>query len=321
MLRSMFSRIDLMVRLLVLAIVLASIVPAKGEAREFAQMVSNAGVFLLFLLNGMRLERADVLRGVGNWRFLGALALFSFGAMALAGMGIAKIGDNYLPPLLALGFLYLGSLPSTVQSATAYTSMAGGNVANSVVAAALLNILGVFVTVPIFSLMGGGAEVQLGGNGLLKIVLILILPFTIGQLVQTRTHRWITEHKGLVGWMDRLAIATAVYVGFSGAVEQGIWSKLDLASWAMLAAGVSVLLVFGFIGAWLVGGLMKHPRADRISFMFAGAHKSTAMGAPLAMVLFPPALAGMVLVPLLTYHLFQLVLSAPIAKRLALRPD
>ncbi|MCB2088352.1 MAG: bile acid:sodium symporter family protein [Sphingomonadaceae bacterium] len=319
MLRGLFSRIDLMVRLLVLAILLASFLPATGSARGVAQMVSNSAVFLLFLLNGMRLERADVLRGIGNWRLLGALSMFCFGAMALAGLGIAKIGDNHLPPLLALGFLYLGALPSTVQSATAYTSLAGGNVANSVVAAALLNILGVFVTVPIFSLLGEGEGVELGSDGLIKIVVILILPFAMGQALQTRTHSWVVEHKGLIGWMDRLAIATAVYVAFSGAVEQGIWSRLDIASWGMLLAGVAVLMLFGFLGSWSLGGLMHLPRADRISFMFAGAQKSTAMGAPLAMVLFPPATAGLVLVPLLTYHLLQLVLSAPLAKQLALK--
>ena len=48
-----------------------------------------------------------------------------------------------------------------------------------------------------------------------------------------------------------------------------------------------------------------------------GAQKSTAMGAPLATVLFPPAIAGIVLLPLLIYHLLQLVLSAPIANRIA----
>ena len=51
--------------------------------------------------------------------------------------------------------------------------------------------------------------------------------------------------------------------------------------------------------------------------LFAGAQKSIAMGAPLASVLFPPAVAGLVLLPILLYHLVQLVLAAPIAARLS----
>ena len=51
--------------------------------------------------------------------------------------------------------------------------------------------------------------------------------------------------------------------------------------------------------------------------LFSGAQKSIAMGAPLASVLFPPAVAGVVLLPILLYHLAQLVLAAPLAARLA----
>ena len=152
---AMFARIDPLVRLLLLAIVLASVVPVTAEWRPLAQGVSNGAVFLLFLLNGLRLPRADVIRGIGHVRFLAPLVLWCFGAMALAGWGLSMALDNWLPPLVALGFLYLGTLPSTVQSATAYTSLAGGNVANSVVAAALLNILGVFLTAPLFSALAG----------------------------------------------------------------------------------------------------------------------------------------------------------------------
>ncbi len=312
----MFSRIDPMVLLLIMATVLASLLPATGDAREVAQAISNGAVFLLFFLNGMRLSRADVARGIGNWRYLSVLAIWSFGALALVGMGLARGLDGVLPPLVALGFLYLGTLPSTVQSATAYTSMAGGNVAIAVVAAALLNILGVFVSVPIFSLLGGGAEAELGMGGLIKIFLILIFPFALGQLLQSRSGQFVQDHPVLIRWMDRAAIAIAVYVAFSGAVEQGIWQLLDGGSWAWLLTGLCAMLVAAYGGAWLVGGAMRLNRADRIAFLYGGAHKSIAMGAPLALVLFPSETAGLVLVPLLIYHLLQLVVSAPVATRL-----
>lgn len=312
----MISRIDPMVRLLVLGTLLASIFPATGQYREAAQAISNGAVFLLFFLNGMRLSRGDVARGIVNWRYLSVLAMWSFGVLALVGMGLSKGLGGFLPPLVALGFLYLGAMPSTVQSATAYTSMAGGNVAIAVVAAALLNILGVFVSVPIFSLLGGGAEADLGTSGLFKIFLILILPFALGQALQSRGGQFVQGHPVLIRWMDRAAISIAVYVAFSGAVEQDIWGLLGGASWAWLLAGLGVMLLIAYGGAWLVGGAMRLGRADRIAFLYGGAHKSIAMGAPLALVLFPPDVAGLVLVPLLIYHLLQLAVSAPLANRL-----
>ncbi|MFV0643079.1 MAG: bile acid:sodium symporter family protein [Sphingomonadaceae bacterium] len=318
MIRGLFSRIDLMVRLLLLAIVLASFFPASGQWHNIAQWISNGGIFILFMLNGMRLSRKDVVQGISKWRFLLPLVIWCFGIMALAGLGLSHLVAGALPAMVALGFVFLGTLPSTVQSATAYSSIAGGNVADSVVAAAFLNILGVFITAPLFSLLAGSSNAGLASDGLVKIMLILVLPFAIGQVLQTWTASWIARHKSLVSWVDRLSIATAVYVAFSGAVEQGIWTRLDTAGWAVLLGAIGAYLVFGFGGAWLAGGLLRFRRPEHISFLFAGAQKSTAMGAPLAMVLFSPADAGLLMVPLLAYHLLQLVVSAPLAQRLAI---
>ena len=80
--------------------------------------------------------------------------------------------------------------------------------------------------------------------------------------------------------------------------------------------GVAVLLALSFGGAWGLGALLKLARPDRITLLFAGAQKSIAVGAPLAATLFPPAIAGMVLVPILVYHMAQLILSAWIAPAL-----
>ena len=315
------SQIDPLVRLLLLAIVLASVLPVTAAWRPVAQGVSNGAVFLLFLLNGLRLPRADVIRGIGHVRFLAPLVLWCFGAMALAGWGLSLALSGWLPPLVALGFLYLGTLPSTVQSATAYTSLAGGNVANSVVAAALLNILGVFLTAPLFSALAGSEGAPFDLAALQKVALILLLPFVLGQLLQNRFGHFVRDHRTLATWMDRTAIAIAVYVAFSGAVEEGLWDRVDAGEWGVLLAGVVGLLALAFAGAWLLSGVLALGRGERIAFLFSGAQKSIAMGAPLAAVLFPPGTAGLVLLPVLVYHLLQLVLSAPIASRLARLPD
>ena len=310
------GRIDPLVRLLLVAIVLASLLPVADRWRGVAQAVSNGAVFLLFLLNGLRLPRAEVIRGIGNLRFLLPLVAWCFGAMALAGWGLSLLVGPWLPPLVALGFLYLGTLPSTVQSATAYCSLAGGNVAHSVVAAALLNILGVFVTAPLFSLMAGNHATALDLGGLEKVAAILLLPFVLGQAAQNRFGHIVHEHRDAAVWMDRISIAIPVYVAFSGAVREGLWTLIGPGEWAVLIAGVIALLAFGFGGAWLVGGLARLDRGDRIALLYSGAQKSIAMGAPLASVLFGPATAGLVLLPVLVYHLLQLVLSAPLATRL-----
>lgn len=316
---SILPRIDPMVRLLVVAILLATLLPAVGAGKAVAQAVSSLAIFLLFFLNGLRLARGDVLKGLGQGRFLLPLVAWCFGAMALAGLALSRLVDGHVPGEIAIGFLFLGTLASTVQSATAYTSLAGGNVAASVVAAALLNILGVFATAPLFALLGGFATVDVGWGALGRILALLVLPFVLGQALQGLGRAWVTGHPRLVTWLDRAAIAIAVYVAFSAAVEQGIWQALGAWQWIAVGAALAGLLLFAFGGGWLLGGALRLPRVTRISFMFAGAHKSVVSGAPIALILFGAERAGLILVPLLAYHLFQLIVSAPLATRLAMR--
>jgi sodium/bile acid cotransporter 7 len=308
---------DPMIAVLVIATLLALVLPAAGEARAAATMVSNTGIFVLFLVNGMRIRRAEIARGLANWRYFGPLMLFVFGGMALAGLGFASIAGAVLPPLVALGFVYLGCLPSTVQSATSYTSLAEGNVGLAVVGAALINLAGVFVSAPLFALLGGSGAGDIGSEAIIRIGLILVLPFVIGQVVQDRVIDRIAAHRAKIAWLDRAVIGIAVYVAFSGAVEQGLATMFAPADWGVLIALVLAMLALALGAAWGVSGALGLPRADRIAFLFAGSQKSVAIGAPLAAILFPPASAGFVIAPLLLYHLAQLVLAAPLALRLA----
>ena len=308
---------DPMLRMLAAAIALAAIFPALGEARNVAQTVTNVAIFVLFLLNGMRIARSDIAAGASNWRFLLPLVTWVFGAMALTGLALASVAEGVLAPSVALGFLYLGTLPSTVQSATSYTSLARGNIALSVVGAALLNILGVFVTVPIFLALGGSGAGAVGMEAVGKIMLLLILPFAIGQAVQGFSTAFIAKHKPKIAWIDRFAISVAIYVAFSGAVEQGIWTRVDGIDWLVIGMLVAAFLLVANLGAWVAGGALKLSRQDRIAFLFAGAQKSAAVGAPLATILFPPAESGFIVIALLLYHFFQLVVAAPVASRLA----
>jgi sodium/bile acid cotransporter 7 len=312
---------DPMIAVLIAATTLALLVPAAGEARTWVSNLSSAGIFVLFLVNGMRVPRGEIARGLANWRYFGPLLLFVFGAMALAGAGFAALAGTLLPPLVALGFIYLGCLPSTVQSATSYTSLAEGNVALAVVGAALINIVGVFVSAPLFAMLGGSGAGAIGGEAIIRIGVILVLPFVIGQIVQPYVIARVAQHRPRIAWLDRGVIGLAVYVAFSGAVEQGLGQMFAPADWAALILLVLAMLAAALVAAWAVSGALSLARPDRIAFLFASSQKSVAVGAPLAAILFPPASAGFVIAPLLLYHLAQLVIAAPLATRLARRPD
>jgi sodium/bile acid cotransporter 7 len=314
---SLFNRIDPMVRLIVGAMLLASLLPVRGEGREWVQLFANAMIFVLFLLYGLKLARRDVLAGFTNMRLLGPLAFWVFGVMTLAGWLLWHATLPWLPPVMALGFLYLGVLPSTVQSAAVYTSIARGNVASSVVAAALLNLLGVFISAPLFAALAGtsGAGFDLSMFG--KVALMMLLPFLLGQAAQDWFGTWVRENKRPVSYLERSTIGLAVYVAFSSAVREGIWGEINVPAGIGLTLGCLALLVVGYGGSWLLARLTGLDHGDRIAMIFGGAQKSVAMGAPLATVMFPPVSAGTILLPLIVYHLAQMVVAAPVATRLS----
>jgi len=307
---------DPMILTLLVALALAAVVPVAGSSAETARDISNVGIFVLFLLNGMRIPRREIARGLANWRYVVPLMLWVFGIMALLGLAFQWLAAGWLPPLVALGFLYLGVLPSTVQSATSYTTLAGGSIALAVVGAALLNIVGVVVSAPLFALMGGGAAADIGNDVIIRIGLILVLPFAIGQALQGWTADWVKARKTRIVWLDRFVIGLSVYVAASGAMAQGLPGMFAAHDWALLLALVLGYLALASWGAWAIGAPLGFPRADRIAFLFGGSQKSIAIGAPLAAILFAPSVAGFVIAPLLVYHLAQLILAAPLASRL-----
>ncbi|WP_435417744.1 bile acid:sodium symporter [Parerythrobacter aurantius] len=308
---------DPMIAVLAVATFGALAIPATGSGKLAASWISSAGIFLLFYLNGLRIRRSDIAAGLRNWRFFLPLALWVFGIMALLGLGFSYWAAQWLPASIALGFLFLGALPSTVQSATSYTVMAGGNVSLAVIGAALLNIAGVVISAPLFAVLGGGVDIAFDTGVILRVAALLLLPFVLGQAMQGWFGGWIERHRSQTVWLDRIVIGLAVYVALSGAVEQGIASTMDASTWAGLVTLVVLYLVAAHAGAWLAGGALGFLRPDRIAFLFSASQKSVAVGAPLAALLLPANAAGFVLAPLLLYHLLQLVAAAPLAASLA----
>lgn len=310
---------DRFILLLLSVVAAATLLPARGEALRIAEAASTAAIVTLFFLHGVRTSLHAVIDGFRNWRLQLAIFGACYGVLGLLGWGTAALLAGAVGPSFALGFLFLGVLPTTVQSSIAYTSIARGNVAAAVIAAAAVNIAGVVLTPALFALLASvqGAEAGLGGIG--RIASILLLPFALGQLARRWLMTAVERRRAIVGVLDKLTIVLAVYVAFSEAAAEGLWSSVAGSTLALLLAGVVAMLGAGFGLAWALGGSLGLPRPDRATLLFSGAHKSLVTGAPMARILFPGAEAGAVLLPLILYHQLQLMLSALIAPRLAAR--
>lgn len=297
-------------------IILASVLPVGEKTLSTVSTVSNVAIFFLFFFHGLRLSRAAVWAGLSHWRLQLTIFGFTYAVLPLAGLSLSLLLPDLLSPGLWIAVLFLCALPSTVQAAISSAAMAGGNVAASVVAAALSNIAGVVLTPLIIAGVASvsGAGVGLGSIG--KIAGLLLLPFILGQIAHGWFGGWAERNKLWIGRMDRVTIILAVYVAFSAAVADGLWQRLSIQEWVPLILIVCALLAFAFAGTWWLGQALGFAREDRISLLYSGSHKTLATGAPMARILFPGAEAGLIIIPLMLYHQLQLIISAWLATRL-----
>lgn len=308
---------DRFIMILVATVVIATLLPATGTALRLVGWASNAAIFLLFFLHGARLSRQAILDGARKWRLLLTILGFGYALFPLTGWLLAHLLSGRFAPELLVGLIFLGVLPTTVQSSIAYASIARGNVAASVIASAASNLAAVVLTPLLFAVIARSAfgAVSLAGIG--KVATLLLLPFAVGQLLRPLVLPTVTRRARIAGMMDKLTIILAVYVAFSEAETEGLWHRIDAGALGWLALLVLALLVGVFAAAWAIGRVLGFDPADRATLLFAAAHKSLATGAPMARILFPPAVAGAAILPLLLYHQMQLMLSAVIAARLA----
>lgn len=299
------------------AVALTTLAPVAGPAAAVVDAVTLAAIFALFFLHGVRLPREALIAGAGDWRLHLAILALTFAAFPLAGLGLSLAFPGLLAPELWTGLLFLCALPSTVQSSIAYTSIARGNVAGAVAAAAISNLIGVFLTPLLAAAMLEAQGAQVSPSGILRIFALLFLPFLLGHALRPWLAGAVAARPRLTTIVDKGTILLAVYGAFSAATVAGIWSVVPAEQLAVLGGVMLLLLATIVAAAWSVGRFFSYQ--SRAAILFCGSVKSLASGAPMARILFPGAAAGVVLVPVMLFHILQLIVSAWIAGALARR--
>jgi sodium/bile acid cotransporter 7 len=314
MLRRIFP--DPFILWLIGSVLLGSLLPVRGFAAGLVDGATLAAIFLLFFLHGVRLPRDSLMSGLTDWRLHLAILAVTYAVFPLAGLALKAAAPGLLTPALWAGILFLCALPSTVQSSIAFTSVAGGNIAGAVAAAAASNLLGVFLTPLLVSLMlsAAGADFSLGGIG--KIVALLLLPFALGHASRPCLIESVKRRPALTTTIDKGTILLAVYGAFSAAAVEGLWSRIPPASLLALVALCLVLLALVLLATVAVGRLGRFDRASQAAILFCGSVKSLASGVPMARILFPGPAAGFVILPIMIFHSVQLIVCAWIAARI-----
>lgn len=310
-------RLDPFVLALGVTVGIASLLPCSGAAVAPFAMATRLAVMALFFFYGAKLSRAAVMAGATHWRLHATVLLSTFGLFPLLGLMLAPLSPKVLTPELYLGLLFLCTLPSTVQSSIAFTSIAGGNVPVAICSASASNMIGIFLTPLLVGLLMQSQGGALSLHAIEGIVSELLLPFLLGQMARPWLGAWALRNGRILGLLDRGVILLVVYTAFSAAVVQGIWHRLGLIDLASLAAVSMLLLALVLVATTLISRRLGYSREDEIAVVFCGSKKSLASGIPMANVLFAGHLVGMMVLPLMLFHQMQLIVCAFLARRYA----
>lgn len=313
-------KLDGYLLLILLMAVAATVAPARGDWAIGFGWATKVAIALVFFLHGARLSREAVVRGLTHWRLHLVVLASTFALFPALTWGLSKLPSWITPPELAVGIVFLGCLPSTIQSSIAFTAIARGNVAAAIAAASASNLLGVALT-PLLVGVLLHAEGAVSAASVQAIVLQLLVPFVAGQVMRPWVGDWIAARSGLLSKVDRGSILLVVYTAFSGAVVAGVWSHLGALDLIRLLVLCAVLLGLVLALTVLAARALGFDKADEIAIVFCGSKKSLASGAPMAAAIFPAAAAGIAMIPLLLFHQMQLMACAALAQRYAKRPE
>lgn len=306
--------------LILLMAVAAMVAPARGDWATGFGWATRIAIAVVFFLHGARLSREAVVRGLTHWRLHVLVLACTFALFPALTWALSQLPAWITPPELAAGIVFLGCLPSTIQSSIGFTAIARGNVAAAIAAASASNLLGVALT-PLLAGLLLHAEGAVSAQSVQAIVLQLLAPFLAGQVLRPWIGGWVAARAKVLSRLDRGSILLVVYTAFSGAVVEGVWSRLGALDLLRLLVLCAVLLAAILAITVFAARFLGFDKADEIAIVFCGSKKSLASGAPMAAAIFPAAAAGIAMIPLLLFHQMQLMACAAIAQRYARRPD
>jgi sodium/bile acid cotransporter 7 len=312
------QRLDWFLIGMILAVGLAWAFPEPGADGGWMhpELLTKAGVSLVFFLHGLALPFAALKAGTRRWPLHLAIQGCTFLLFPLLGIAMLAACGGLIPPGLRVGLFYLCALPSTVSSSVALTAAAGGNVPAAVFNATLSALLGVVLT-PLWltAYLGAGGGLPVG-EVILDLVTWLVLPLAAGQLARPWLGGWAAGHKPLIHAVDRGTILLLVYTSFCESMQRGVWTSHGWGVVASTLVGTAVLLGIALAASSAMCRALRFGAEDRIAAVFCGSKKTLASGVPMASLIFGsnPDL-GLILLPIMIYHPLQLVVCGVLAGR------
>lgn len=310
---------------------LATLFPEVGKSGGtiHADKLADWGVAAVFFFHGLGLSRQNLRTGIFAWRVHVAVQAMTFVVFPLLTFVFCGIFGNilaWIPAQLALGFYFLGALPSTISSSVAITAIARGNVPAAIFNASISSLIGIFLTpllIGIFATTTGDSLPL--GKTIIDLFVLLFLPFLLGQAFRPFLREHAERFKKYINTFDKFVILLIVFSSFADSVARGLWKNYGVSVLAQTLAGTFLILCVALAVSFALAKCLRFGKEDEITTVFCGSKKTLASGVPMAKVIFgASALSGnldigLIVLPIMFYHQLQLLVCTILANRYARR--
>ena len=298
--------------LAVLAAALAWPEPGAAGGALHLDVLKRWCIAGIFLCAGLVLPSHRLLGALQAWRTHAMVQGLSFVIAPLLGLAVAWLaGLAGAPAAVQAGLLILACLPTTIGSCVALTGLAGGNQGIALVNSVLGNLLGLAATPLLAALLVGRSGSVPVATVIGQLALLAALPVLLGQLARLRLGALLDRHRARVGIASGVLLLVVLLGIFSDLARSGLGGGALLAALACLVLHLALAAA-----AWTAAAACA--RSDRIAIMLTASQKTAALGIPLIGLLFAgdPDLP-LLLLPVVVYHIVQMVVGSLAASRLA----
>jgi L-threonylcarbamoyladenylate synthase len=217
------------------------------------------------------------------------------------------------------GLLIMAAVPCTLASAALWTRMARGNEATALLIIFLTTCTSWLCTT-FWLTTATLARVSLDATAMMReLVVVLVVPVALGQLARLRRPwaQWASEHKQVLGTLAQVCILAMI---LKAAVDLVLRLREGTATWSVATVLVTAAASLGVHLAGLYTGLatsrgLRFDRGSQIAVAFAGSQKTL----PVALLLYESYFKEshpLAVVPLVFYHVGQLIVDTFIADRM-----
>ncbi|MCH2176254.1 MAG: bile acid:sodium symporter [Lentisphaeria bacterium] len=298
---------------LITVVIVGSLYPQVASWNEGGRLTTSF-VALIFLGMGITLPSEAVVNGLSKWKIHLFIQAFIFVITPIYFALTIGLIKGQISREILIGLLALSVLPTTISTCTVFTQISGGNSIITLFNASLSNILGIFISPLLLSVLLREAGQVMPMSVLVKIItglgFTMVLPLIIGQVFRYFNRQKAIAAKKKIGSFSNFLILLIVFFTMAGSASNPS-IKQDFSGYAIpiiyLIITHFILLVFVFIALKI--SHLSGP--EKISIVYTAPQKTLAMGVPLLSAYFAkqPEILGIAILPLLFYHPWQLIIA------------